>query len=307
MVQRLISARHQVLVVDDLSTGHRDAVSPYAVFVEADVADRGRMADLLVVHNIDTIMHFAGRSLVGESMTDPIRYYKGNLAATAALVETAIRSDVKVFVQSSSAAVYGDPIATPIDEEHPTSPISPYGDTKLAIERMLASYERAYGLRWTALRYFNAAGADVQAGLGERHPKETHLIPLLIDAALGRGPAVTIFGRDYDTPDGTCVRDYVHVLDLCDAHLRAGQLLLDSGSLGPVNLGTGTGHSVAQVIEAVERVSGRHVPIVDGPRRPGDPARLVASADRAAKVLDWYAQRSTLTRMVRDAWQFLDS
>jgi UDP-glucose 4-epimerase len=303
MVQRLVKDGHHVLVVDDLSTGHRDAVAPHAAFVQADVADAGPIADLLAIHRIDTILHFAARSVVGESMTDPRRYYKGNLAATMSLLDTAIEAGVKVFVQSSTAAVYGDPVSIPIDESHPTCPINPYGDTKLAIERMLASYGRAYGLAWTALRYFNAAGSDVQAGLGERHPKETHLIPRLIDAALGHEPPVTLFGTDYDTADGTCVRDYIHVLDLCDAHLRAAQQLACGATLGPINLGTGSGHTVAEVVAVVERVSGRAVPVLTGPRRPGDPTRLVACADRAAKVLGWSAQRSDLTRIVRDAWQ----
>lgn len=208
-----------------------------------------------------------------------------------------------LFVLSSTAAVYGDPVRVPIDEDHPTSPINPYGDTKLAVERMLAAYGRAYGLRWAALRYFNAAGADVQAGLDERHDPETHLLPIVLDAALGRRDAVTVFGEDYDTPDGTCVRDYVHVLDLCDAHLRALEHLARGGEGGAFNLGTGQGHSVAEVIETVRRVSGREVRVVHGPRRPGDPPRLVASPERAARVLGWRARRASLEEIVRDAWQ----
>jgi UDP-glucose 4-epimerase len=194
-------------------------------------------------------------------------------------------------------------VHVPIREDHPTDPINPYGDTKLAIERMLASYGRAYGLRWAALRYFNAAGADVEAGLDERHDPESHLVPIVVDVALGRREAVTIFGHDYDTPDGTCVRDYIHVLDLCEAHLVALEHLAAGGEGGAFNLGTGEGHSVAQVVDAVQRVSGREVRVVRGSRRAGDPPRLVASPERAARVLGWRAKRTRLEDIVRDVWQ----
>ena len=200
-------AGHQVVVVDDLSAGHRDAVPADAVFVEADVADRARMGEVLRVHGVEAILHFAARIQVGESVSDPRRYYQGNVAASIALLDSALDAGVKRFVLSSTAAVYGEPVRVPIDEQHPTSPINPYGDTKLAIERMLAAYGHAYGLRWAALRYFNAAGADVEAGLDERHDPETHLVPIVVDVALGRRDAVTVFGNDYDPPDGTCVRD----------------------------------------------------------------------------------------------------
>ena len=299
----LLRAGHDVVVVDDLSGGHRDAVPAGATFVEAGVGDRERMQEVLSLHGVEAILHFAGRIEVGESMRDPRRFYENNLAATFGLVEAALDARVGRFVLSSTAAVYGDPVRVPIDEDHPTAPINPYGDTKLAVERMLAAYGRAYGLRWAALRYFNAAGADVQAGLDERHDPETHLLPIVLDAALGRREAVTVFGEDYDTPDGTCVRDYIHVLDLCDAHLLALEHLARGGDGGAFNLGTGQGHSVAQVIETVRRVSGREVRVVHGPRRPGDPPRLVASPERAARVLGWRARRVSLEEIVRDAWQ----
>lgn len=303
----LLRAGHEVVVVDNLSTGHRDAVPDGAAFVEASVADRVRVGEVLRVHGVEAILHFAGRIQVGESVSDPRRYYEGNLAAGIALVDCALDAGVKRFVLSSTAAVYGDPVSVPIDEDHPTSPINPYGDTKLALERMLAAYGRAYGLRWAALRYFNAAGADVGAGLDERHDPETHLLPIVVDVALGRREAVTVFGRDYDTPDGTCIRDYVHVLDLCDAHLVALEHLASGREGGAFNLGTGEGHSVAEVVETVRRVSGREVRVVQGPRRPGNPPRLVASPERAARVLGWRARRVRLEDIVRDVWQVRSS
>jgi UDP-glucose 4-epimerase len=295
-------AGHGVIVVDDLSTGHRDAVPAGTPLVEASVADPARMADVLRTHRVDAILHFAGRIQVGESVREPRLYYEGNVAAAIALLGSALDAGVGCFVLSSTAAVYGDPLRVPIDEAHPTSPINPYGVTKLAIERMLEDYGHAYGLRWAALRYFNAAGADVDAGLDERHEPETHLVPLVLDAALGRRESVTLFGDDYDTPDGTCIRDYVHVLDLCDAHLAALERLVSGGQVGALNLGTGTGHSVMQVIDTVQRVSGREVRVVRGPRRPGDPPRLVASPDAAARVLGWRATRRSLEEIVRDAF-----
>jgi UDP-glucose 4-epimerase len=298
----LSRAGHEVMVVDDLSAGHRDAVPTSSAFVQASVADRARMEDVLRVQRTEAILHFAGRIEVGESVRDPRRYYRDNVAASLALLDSAIEAGVPSFVLSSTAAVYGHPVRVPIDEDHPTCPINPYGDTKLAVERMLAAYGRAYGLRWAALRYFNAAGADVQSGLGERHDPETHLVPIVLDAALGKREAVTVFGDDYDTPDGTCVRDYVHVLDLCDAHLRAMERLVSRCEVGALNLGTGVGHSVAEVIEVVRRVSGREVRVVRGPRRPGDAPRLVASAERAIRVLGWRAKRGSLEEIVRDAW-----
>jgi UDP-glucose 4-epimerase len=299
----LLRAGHDVVVVDDLSSGHRDAVPAGSAFVQASVADGARMGEVLRTHGVEAILHFAARIQVGESVSDPRRYYRGNVAASIALLESALDAGVKRFVLSSTAAVYGEPVRVPIDEDHPTCPINPYGDTKLAIERMLHAYGHAYGLGWAALRYFNAAGADVDAALDERHDPETHLLPIVIDAALGRREAVTVFGDGYDTPDGTCIRDYIHVLDLCQAHLVALEHLASGGKVGSLNLGTGQGHSVNQVIETVERVSGRPVRVVRGPRRPGDPPRLVASADRAAEVLGWRAKRSSLEEIVRDAWR----
>jgi UDP-glucose 4-epimerase len=301
MVLGLRRAGHDVVVVDDLSTGHRDAVSEAVELVVADVADRARIGEVLRARRIEAIVHLASRIQVGESVAHPRRHYTGNLAAAISLLESALDAGVGRFVLSSTAAVYGNPAGAALDEEHPTAPVSPYGETKLAIERMLASYRRAYGLRFAALRYFNAAGADATSGLRERHDPETHLIPIVLDAALGRRPAVTVYGRDHDTPDGTCIRDYVHVVDLCEAHRLALEHLAAGGQGGAFNLGTGEGHSVAEVIDVARKVTGRDIRMQDGPRREGDPPRLVAAAHKAARVLGWRAKRG-LGEIVADAW-----
>jgi UDP-glucose 4-epimerase len=303
MVRTLRSGGHDVLVVDDLSTGHRDMVPRDVELLVADIAD-SRVGPALRRHRTEAIFHFASRIQVAQSVIDPRLYYTSNLAASIALLERALDAGVGYFILSSTAAVYGNPVRVPIDESHPTEPVNPYGETKLALERMLGAYCKAYPMRFAALRYFNAAGADADAGLGERHEPETHLLPLVLEAALGRRDGITVFGTDYDTPDGTCIRDYVHVLDLCDAHPAALRYLVDGGESGPFNVGTGEGHSVRTVIEAAERVSGRRVPVQFGPRRPGDPSRLVASVDRAATVLGWRARLRTLDRIVYDAWRF---
>ena len=302
MVACLRDAGREVVVVDDLSTGHADAIPADVPFIEADVGDPGAMRDLLQTQKIDAIIHFAAKSQVGESVVDPRVYWRGNVLATTQLLECALDAGVKRFILSSTAAVYGTPTRVPIVETDPTVPINPYGETKLAIERMLQSYARAYDFRFCALRYFNAAGADAARGLGERHDPETHLIPLVLDAALGLRPDVTVFGRDYDTPDGTCIRDYIHVVDLAAAHLAALDYLAAGGEGGAFNLGTGEGHSVAEVIATCERVTGLAIPVLTGQRRPGDPASLVASPHRAQEELGWRATRSDLARIVEDAW-----
>jgi UDP-glucose 4-epimerase len=302
MARMLVRTGYRTLVVDDLSTGHREAVPEGVSFVVADIADRPRLVELMRQHGIETIFHFASRIQVGESVVDPRLYFRYNLGATIDLLESALEAGVRQFVLSSTAAVYGEPLRTPMREDHPTVPLNPYGETKLAIEKMLAAYERAYGLRYAALRYFNAAGADPECH-GERHEPETHLIPLVLRAAAGLGGPVTIYGTDYETPDGTCIRDFVHVRDLCEAHLAAVTYLEGGGASGAFNLGTGVGHSVKEVILAAERVTGLRVPIVYGARRAGDPAWLVASADRAKEVLRWRPQRVSIDDIVGDAWR----
>jgi UDP-glucose 4-epimerase len=304
MVRVLLRAGHSVVVVDDLSAGHRDALPKDVPLVHADVRDREKVSGALREHAVEAVLHFASRIQVGESVVKPLLYWRDNLAAGIALFETALDAKVKHFVLSSTAAVYGDPIRTPIDEEHPTVPVNPYGETKLALERMLSDYARAYGVSYAALRYFNASGADVEAGIGERHDPETHLIPIVLEAALGKRPNVSVFGDDYATPDGTCVRDYIHVVDLAEAHLAALGYLVGGGESGAFNLGTGQGHSVRAVIEAASRVTKREIPVVRGPRRAGDPPFLVASAAKAARVLGWTAKRTSLDAIVRDAWEW---
>ena len=306
MVRVLLREGHRVVVVDDLSAGHAESVPPGVPLVRADVRDAAVVGRTLRDHQVNAVFHFASRIQVGESVVNPRLYWRDNLAAGVALVDAVIDAGVKRFVLSSTAAVYGDPIRVPIDEEHPTSPVNPYGATKLALEQLLADYARAYGLAYAALRYFNASGADVAAGIGERHDPETHLIPIVLEAALGQRPHVTIFGDDWATPDGTCVRDYVHVIDLAEAHLAAlTHLERSGGDQGRAfNLGTGRGHSVREVIASVERVTGRAVPVVVGPRRAGDAPVLVAAADRARRVLGWEAKRASLDEIVSDAWKW---
>jgi UDP-glucose 4-epimerase len=300
LIRALLEAHHAVVVVDDLSSGHRDAVPPSVPFVHADVRDRDAVGLAIEEHRVEAVLHFASRIQVGESVRDPRVYYRDNLAAGIALLETVLDHGVKAFVLSSTAAVYGDPRYVPIDEAHVTEPVNPYGATKLALEQVLASYHAAYGLHFAALRYFNASGAS--HGLSERHDPETHLLPLVLDAAMGAGPSLTVFGDDYATPDGTCIRDYIHVQDLADAHLLALTHLMNGGASGAFNLGTGAGCSVREVIAMVEKVTGRTVPVVRGARREGDPPRLVAAATRAKEVLGWVPVRSGLEEIVRDAF-----
>ncbi len=300
MVRCLRRAGREVVVIDDLSTGHREAIPPGIPLVVGDIADRALVRRVLQHHRVGAIMHFAARSQVAESVRDPRRYYEGNVGATMALLDESLDHGVRNVVFSSTAAVYGTPDRVPIVEDAPARPINPYGETKLAIERMLGSYSRAYGLRYVALRYFNAAGAE--PGLAERHEPESHLIPLVLQTALGMRPSVVVFGRDYPTADGTCVRDYIHVSDLVEAHLAALDDLELGGVSGAINLGAGVGHSVAQVIEACRRVTGRPIPVTWGERREGDPPVLVASPALAEERLRWRARRSSLERIVRDAY-----
>ncbi len=301
MVRVLLRAGHGVVVLDDLSAGHAETIPAEAIFAKGDIRDGALVSGLLHEHAIKAVFHFASRIQVGESVRDPRLYWRDNLAASVALLESVLDAGIRRFILSSTAAVYGDPIRVPIDEGHPTAPVNPYGATKLALEHVLDSYARAYGLRYAALRYFNAAGADVAAGLSERHEPETHLIPLVLDAALGRR-AITVFGDDYATEDGTCVRDYIHVNDLADAHLAALDYLDRGGESGAFNLGTGHGQSVRDVIACVEKVTGKKVPVTMGLRRAGDPPVLVASPERAMRLLGWAPKRAALEDIVRDAW-----
>ncbi len=301
MVKHLLDTGRRVVVVDNFSTGHRDAVRA-ADLLELDIADANAVAELFETHSIDAVMHFASFIQVGESMTQPAKYYANNLAATLCLLEAMVKAGVSKFIFSSTAAVYGDPDYVPIDESHPKRPINPYGRSKWMLEQILEDFDRAYGLKSVSLRYFNAAGADPDGELGERHEPETHLLPLILQAASGRRPSITVFGRDYDTPDGTCIRDYIHVTDLVDAHDLALKYLDSAGASAAFNLGNGQGYSVDEVIEAARKVTGRSIETVDAPRREGDPARLVAESSTAKSVLGWQPQFSDINTIVAHAW-----
>jgi UDP-glucose-4-epimerase GalE len=310
-VKALAAGGHDVVVYDDLSAGHGEAVRRIAaahpsrsvVLVEGDILDRPAVAAALRRSGAAAVLHFAARLLVAESVREPIGYYRTNVTGTLAVLEAMAETGVGQFVFSSTAATFGEPERVPIDEGHPQRPINAYGESKLAVERALPHVERATGIRYAVLRYFNAAGADPEGLIGEDHDPEEHLIPLAIRAA-GGGAPLTVFGDDYDTPDGTCLRDYVHVSDLADAHVLALGRLRAGGASGAYNLGGGDGMSVRQVIEAVARAAGRPVPHAVGPRRAGDPARLVASNARARAELGWTPRRSALDEIVGTAWRW---
>lgn len=303
MVWLLASRGVEVVVLDDLSSGHADAVMG-AELVCGDMGDRTLLDNIFTTHRFDAVMHFASFIQVGESVTNPAVYYHNNVANTLTLLSAMADHGVKHFIFSSTAAVFGEPAYTPIDERHPQQPINPYGRSKRMIEQVLADYSQAYGLKSVSLRYFNAAGAHPQGLLGERHTQETHLIPLVLQAASGQRPHITLFGSDYDTADGTCVRDYVHVMDLAEAHWLALAYLEEGGSTSAFNLGNGDGYSVAEVIWVARRVTGRKIAVKTAPRRQGDPARLVADATRARSVLGWTPRFNSLESIVRTAWNF---
>ncbi len=303
LIEELLTTGHEVFAYDDLSTGHRDAVTAPARLIEGDLLDAAAIGGALRDHRVEAVVHMAGRALVGESVADPSAYYRANVTGGLVLLEAMRTSGARRLVFSSSAAVYGAADKQPIDETDPTLPTNPYGETKLAFERALRWYGAAYGLRSTSLRYFNAAGATARNG--ERHPRETHLIPLVLRAAAGTGSAVTVFGEDYPTADGTCVRDYVHVSDLARAHVLALEALAAGGQTTAYNLGRGgMGASVREVIDAARRVTGREIPVRAAPRRPGDPPRLVASCDRIGRELGWSPAHPTLEEIVESAWRY---
>jgi UDP-glucose 4-epimerase len=303
MVKLLAGQGHSVVTLDNLSTGYADAVR-HGVFVQGDIGDPEGLDRLFKAHAIEAVIHFAAFSLVGESVSNPEKYFHNNVVKTKCLLDAMRRHGIDRFIFSSSAAVYGEPDSVPIREQQTTHPLNAYGRSKLMVEGMLADYDRAYGLRYASLRYFNAAGADPEGELGERHSPETHLIPLVLQAASGRRDAIAIYGTDYDTPDGTCIRDYIHVEDLCDAHLRALQMLQQGGESRIFNLGNGAGYSVRQVIETAKGVTGVDFKVVESERRPGDPARLVADASQAESLLGWSQRHASLEGMVQHAWNW---
>jgi UDP-glucose 4-epimerase len=303
MVKLLADSGAQVTVLDDLSTGHAEPMRGRD-FVQGDIADAAFTRKLLEQKRIEAVVHFAASSLVGESMADPLKYYRRNVGGTAALLQAMRDAGVARIVFSSTAAVYGDPVRIPIDEAHPTQPVNPYGGSKLAVERMLSDCSTAYGIGAVVLRYFNAAGADPSGELGERHDPETHLIPLVLQAAAGRRESISVFGNDWPTRDGTCVRDYIHVSDLCIAHLQALEWLAKGGRYEVFNLGNGEGATVLEVIDAARRVTARPIKIVKAQRRAGDPPSLIADASKARRVLGWKPARADIEGIVRDAWNF---
>ena len=296
----LARAGHEVTVLDNMLTGHREAVR-WGRLVDADIL-KPETLDAAFDRKVDAVMHFCARSLVGESVTDPYAYYQNNVTGTVNLLEAMRRHGVDRVVFSSTAAVFGNPVSDMIDEEHPKNPINPYGASKLMVERVLADAANAYGLRSVALRYFNAAGAAADAGIGESHEPETHLIPNALKAAAGEGAGLKVFGNDYPTPDGTCVRDYVHVLDLADAHLRALDWMDREPGAHRFNLGNGNGFSVLEVIEAARKVTGRDIPYEIGPRRAGDPPVLVASSAQAREKLGWTPKFDRIEPIIETAW-----
>ncbi|MBW7650105.1 UDP-glucose 4-epimerase GalE [Anoxybacillus sp. ST4] len=302
-VYRLIEKGEQVVVVDNLQTGHRKAVHPEAIFYEGDIRDRHFLNSVFQRHEIDTVIHFAAHSLVGESVKQPLAYYNNNVYGTEVLLGVMNKHGVKQIVFSSTAAVYGEPKQIPIQEINETNPESPYGETKLAMEKMMKWVNIAYGIRYVSLRYFNVAGA-YGTMLGEDHRPETHLIPLILQVPLGKREEIHIFGDNYDTPDGTCIRDYIHVLDLVDAHLLAVEKLRNGGESNIYNLGNGNGFSVKEVIEAARRVTGHPILEKVVPRRPGDPARLVASSEKAKRELGWKPIYTSIDEIVASAWEW---
>jgi len=310
-VKALVQGGHEVVVYDNLSAGHREAVLAVAAlvprgrvrFVDGDIRDSARLSDTLLESGADAVMHFAALLSVGDSVRDPIGYYDTNVRGALSVLQSMIASGARYFIFSSTAATFGDPIQTPITEDHPQRPINAYGETKLAVERALPHYQRAYDIRWTALRYFNAAGADPDGVLGEDHAPEIHVIPRAIDAALGRD-SFAIYGTDYDTPDGTCLRDFIHVTDLASAHVLALDALRNGAESTAYNLGNGRPTSVREVVSAVERVTGKPVPAGTSGRRPGDPGVLYASSDKIKRALGWKPAFEDIDVIVETAWRW---
>lgn len=303
MVKGLLDQGIGVVVLDDLSTGYRDLLTG-GEFIQGSLGDADLLDRLFTDHSIDAVMHFAAFSLVGESVVNPLKYYRNNLARTVELLEAMIRHRVMRFIFSSTAAVYGEPTVIPITEEQPCKPTNPYGATKLAVERMLRDCDAAHGLKYVSLRYFNAAGAHESGIIGEKHQPESHLIPLILKVATGERENISIFGTDYPTPDGTCLRDYIHVNDLARAHLLALEALMDGSGSMVYNLGNSRGFSVREVIELSRNITGHPIPVVETERRAGDPAVLVASSDKIRRELGWQPKYEELQTIIETAWNW---
>ena len=303
-VYELVAKGEDVVVVDNLETGHIEAVHPQARFYQGDIRDRAFVDSVFEKENIDAVIHFAANSLVGESMTNPLKYYDNNVNGTKVLLESMIAHDVKKIVFSSTAATYGEPENIPILESDKTCPTNAYGETKLSMEKMMKWTDVAHGLKYVALRYFNACGAHESGQIGEAHAPETHLIPLILQVPLGKREFISIFGEDYDTEDGTCIRDYIHVTDLAQAHILAVKYLLEGNESNTFNLGNGVGFSVKEVIETAKKATGLPIAAKVAERRAGDPARLVASSEKARTVLGWNPEHADLEEIISSAWKW---
>jgi UDP-glucose 4-epimerase len=305
-VLTLQKAGYEVIILDSLVYGHQDLVESVlkTKLIVGNTCDRALLREVFANHQIDAVMHFAAYAYVGESVTEPAKYYDNNLVGTLTLLEAMLEANVKTFVFSSTCATYGVPDSVPITEDQSQNPINPYGATKLMVERILQDFDHAYDFRSVCLRYFNAAGADPEGNLGEDHNPETHLIPLVLQTALGQRDAISVFGTDYDTPDGTCIRDYIHVLDIAQAHILALKYLLHDGATDVFNLGNASGFSVKEVIETARKITGKEIKAEFGDRRPGDPPALVGSGAKAQKILGWQPAYSNLEDIISHAWQW---
>ncbi|WP_251459821.1 UDP-glucose 4-epimerase GalE [Weizmannia agrestimuris] len=306
-VYQLIDQKYDVVVIDNLQTGHRAAIHPKAKFYEGDIRDRAFMQEVFGKEKIDAIIHFAANSLVGESMEQPLKYFDNNVYGTQIVLEMMKEFHVPHIVFSSTAATYGEPEHVPITETMPTVPTNTYGETKLTMEKMMKWCEKAYGIKYVALRYFNVAGARSTGEIGEDHHPETHLIPVVLETVLGKREAITIFGEDYDTKDGTCVRDYIHVEDLIDAHILALQYLKNGGASDVFNLGSSYGFSVKEIVDTVREVTGKGFNVKIGDRRAGDPSTLIASSEKAKRVLGWNPKKTDIRQIIKDAWNWHES
>ena len=303
-VHQLIARGEEVVIVDNLQTGHRGALHPQAVFCEGDIRDAAALDRIFTERSIEAVIHFAANSLVGESMEQPLLYFNNNVYGMQVLLEGMVRRGVDKIVFSSTAAVYGEPNRVPIHEDDETNPTNTYGETKLTMEKMMKWVSRADGVRYVSLRYFNAAGALPDGSIGEDHKTETHLIPLILQVPTGRRSHITIYGDDYPTPDGTCLRDYIHVVDLADAHMRALDYLRRGGESDIFNLGSGSGFSVKEMIAAAEKATGKAIAVEIGARRAGDPAQLIASSEKARTVLGWQPQFTDVEEVIGTAWRW---
>ncbi len=303
-VHQLHDRGEKVVIIDNLETGNKQAIHANASFYEGDIRDIDFLRSVFASESIDAVIHFAANSLVGESMENPLKYYDNNVHGTQMLLEAMVEYNVKNIVFSSTAATYGEPDTVPITEDMATTPANPYGETKLAMERMIEWADKAYGIKYVSLRYFNVAGARQTGEIGEDHDPETHLIPIILQAALNKRPSVTIYGDDYNTPDGTCIRDYIHVEDLIDAHLLALKYLQQGGKSEIFNLGSSQGFSVKELVDTARSITGKEIPAVIGPRRAGDPSTLIASSTKAREILGWNPARTSIEEIMKDAWNW---